>query len=97
MKTITKVSDFPKDEHYAVIVFATISIYHAGYDDHDSGYNENREVVEYIAFDTVAALEKWIIDVETKSYSYGTTKPVYKVISSKPLAAKIQASVKLGA
>lgn len=96
MKYVSDESGFPKQTHFAVLVFDSIFVpgdersrTHPGH-----GYPEHTEsVVKYIVFDSKEDLEKWVAQQETGYYR----KDNYRVISATPLNVVKKFSVEVKA
>lgn len=102
MNKITEKPKFPQEEHFAALVFESHSIHHEGDERSRTcpghgypAYTETIKTIDYIVFANEQEMKDWVVKTESEE-PLGYREPtVYQLIRSKPLKAKIHATVEL--
>lgn len=93
---IKEVKEFPKEKHYAALVFQTRYVRHEGDERSRTNpghgypaYTETINSTDYIPFDSKGDMEIWL------AHQHNERKTNYQIIEATPLTVKTSVSVKI--
>jgi hypothetical protein len=93
---IKELNKFPKEKHYAALVFDTRYIHHEGDERSRTNpghgypaYTETIKTVDYIVFESKGEMELWITG------QHKLNKTNYQIIEAAPLTVKTSVSVQV--